>query len=252
MSRTQPRDAQAGGALERLRKVLALERTKGYADTAVMGGLDRFLSTLLERNDLSSKSPALRAIRSLPADGYHGLSPAERRRWLEEALAAGAPRPKDARANARPRSPKPAPATAEPPGIDAPITVLKGVKAALASRFEKLGVRTIRDLLYLFPRRHNDFAKLRRVAELTPGEEETVRVRVWSANEARLGRIKGTLAEVADESGMMRVVWFNQPFIARQLRTNAEIVLSGRVILHKGRPTFENPEWEIWEQGEEL
>ena len=64
MSRTQPRGAQAGEALEQLRKVLALERTKGYADTAVMGGLDRFLSTLLEQNSLSSKSPAVRAIRA--------------------------------------------------------------------------------------------------------------------------------------------------------------------------------------------
>ncbi|MCH8994919.1 MAG: ATP-dependent DNA helicase RecG [Chloroflexi bacterium] len=252
MSRTQRRDSQTGEALERLRKILTLERSKGYADTAVMGGLDRFLGTLLEHNSLSSELPAARAIRSLPGGGYHSLSPPERRRWLEEALAAGAPPPKDVPAKARPSSPKPARASEQSAGIEAPITVLKGVQAALAARFEKLGVRTVRDLLYLFPRRHNDFASLRRVAELTPGEEETVRVRVWSANEVRLGRIRGTQAEVADESGMMRVVWFNQPFIARQLRTNAEIVLSGRVVIHKGRPTFENPEWEIWEQGEEL
>ncbi len=75
---------------------------------------------------------------------------------------------------------------------------------------------------------------------------------VWSADEKRLGARKGTEATVGDDSGMMKVVWFNMPFIARQLRTNAEIVLSGRVRLYKGRPSFENPEWELWDGQEEL
>ena len=126
------------------------------------------------------------------------------------------------------------------------------MKPNLAARLETLDVRTVGDLLHLFPRRHNDFARLRRIGELTPGEEETVRAQIWSAKEKYLGRRKGTEATVGDESGMMRVIWFNQPFIARQLRTNAEIVLSGRVTLHQGRPSFENPEWELWEEGEEL
>ena len=238
-----------GEALERLRKILKLEQVKGYADTAVMGGLDRFLRTFLERDGQPSDSPVVRAIRALPSGGYRALSERERNRWLAEALgAAGGPAPTRAKGPRRPTTPQ----RERPAGIDAPITVLKGIKSGLAARFEKLGVRTVRDLLYLFPRRHNDFARLRQIGELTPGEEETVRVRVWSAREAHLGRRKGTEATVGDESGMMQVVWFNQPFIARQLRTNAEIVLSGRVAIHKGRPTLENPEWELWEPGEEL
>ena len=250
----QPRRAAASGGelLERLRKVLELEQRKGCADTAVMGGLDRFLGTILERNGLPSDSPAVRAIRSLPAGGYRRLAAPRRRRWLEPTLAAAAGRPAPKRRERPARSRPAPPADDGPQGIDAHITVLKGVRSALAARLETLDVRTVRDLLYLFPRRHNDFARLRQIGELTPGAEETVRARVWSANEKYLGRRKGSEATVGDESGMMSVVWFNQPFIARQLRTNAEIVLSGRVSLHKGRPTFENPEWELWEPGEEL
>ena len=251
MTRARRPVADTREALERLRKVLELERAKGYADTAVMGGLDRFLGTLLERDGLPSSSPAVRAIRSLPSDGYRRLAAPERRRWLEETLATTTGRP-PTRPKARSQPRPAAPLRAHPARADAPITVLKGVKSALAARFEKLGVGTVRDLLYLFPRRHNDFAHLRPIGELTPGAEGTVRARVWSAHEAQLGRRKGTEATVGDESGMMQVVWFNQPFVARQLRTNAEIVLSGRVTLHQGRPTFENPEWELWEPGEEL
>ncbi|MDZ4277828.1 MAG: DEAD/DEAH box helicase, partial [Dehalococcoidia bacterium] len=252
MSRTA-RAAERQETLMVLRKILELEQKKGNDDSAVVGGLDRFLGTLLERDGLAADSPVAQAIRSLPQGGYHGLPTAERRRWLESALTAtGRPATAGGPATARPKASARPARTEQPAGVAAPITVLKGVKSGLATHFEKLGVRTIRDLLYLFPRRHNDFAQLRPIAELTLGEEETVRARVWSSREAQLGRGKGTEATVGDESGMMRVVWFNQPFVARQLRTNMEIVLSGRVAIYHGRPTFDNPEWEVWEEGEEL
>ena len=100
--------ATPGDPLERLRKVLQLEQAKGYADTAVMGGLDRFLRTLLERDGPPADSPVVRAIRSLPAGGYRRLTALARRRWLEQTLAAalGRPAPKRQPA-ARPRSTRP-------------------------------------------------------------------------------------------------------------------------------------------------
>ncbi len=251
MSPPARRAATGGAPVEALRKVLELERKRGCADTAVYGGLDRFLHNMIGDDGFPPDSPVVAAIRVLPEGGYARLSVAERRRWLQQALTAASGRPVDAVPAAAAPSSRPAAPERRAP-IDAPVTVLKGVKAGLAARFEKLGVHTVRDLLYLFPHRHSDFARLRKIAELTPGSEETVRARVWSAHETQLGRRKGTEATVGDESGMMRVVWFNQPYVARQLRTNAEIVLAGRVALYHGRPTLENPEWEGWEAGEEL
>ena len=242
--RVQERDTVAV-----LRKVLELERKLKHEDKAVAGGLDALLRNIGTAKGVPQ--PVVEAIRSLPAGGYRCLSHNERARWIADVLAAAGGKPIAPRSATPPRAQKP-PAAPSPQGIDAPVTVLKGVKERLAERYEKLGVRTVRDLLYLFPRRYNDFANLRHVAELSAGEEATVRARIWDAHEAQLGRIKGTEADVGDESGMMRVVWFRQPWIARQLKTNAEIVLSGRVSLYKGRPTFENPEWELWETGEEL
>jgi ATP-dependent DNA helicase RecG len=124
------------------------------------------------------------------------------------------------------------------------VTVIKGVKEAMQARLAKLGIATVRDLLYLFPNRHNDFANVRPIAELTPDEDQTALVTVWSASVARLGRRPGTQATVGDASGTMRIVWFNQPYLADQLHTNDRIVIAGKVGLFNRTKTMENPEWE--------
>ena len=165
--------ARGDEPIVRLRKVLELERKQGSRNTAVMGGLDRFLRTLVEGKGLPDGSPASGAIGSLPAGGYEALTQVERKRWLNEALAAASGRPAPPQGK-KPAAPPRAKQPEHPPGVGAPLTVLKGVKAGLAGRFDTIGVRTVRDLLYLFPRRHNDFANLRPIAELTAGADETI------------------------------------------------------------------------------
>jgi ATP-dependent DNA helicase RecG len=68
---------------------------------------------------------------------------------------------------------------------------------------------------------------------------------VWWARQVLLGGRPGTEAVVGDQTGTVRVVWFNQPYLARTLTPNARIALSGRVGLFKGRQVFESPEWEM-------
>jgi ATP-dependent DNA helicase RecG len=259
---------------EQVRKVLLLEKAKGLRDRAVLGGLDRYLKRLVENHSLGSQSSLLRSIAALPSHGYASLDPARRRRWIESALSAvtsGAVAPAHRPASSRSgptggRSPAASAKRRAPPSgrrvaseeraggeksLEAPITVLSGVRQGLAAKFARLGVHTVRDALLFFPRRHNDFAHIRKISELVVGQEQTVIVNVWSAEDTRIGRrLRGTEAWVADETGMMRVVWFNQPYLARQLRTNAPLVLSGRVNLYKGQKTLESPEWELLESEE--
>lgn len=134
-------------------------------------------------------------------------------------------------------------------GVDAELQALKRIGFALKVKFEKLKVVTVRDLLLFFPRRHVDYGEPVPISQLQLGREQTVRVRVWSATEKKMGfRIRSTEAKVGDSTGMMTCTWFNQPWIAKQLPVNAEIVLSGRVAEYQGRPKFDNPEWEIWSE----
>jgi len=145
------------------------------------------------------------------------------------------------------RRPRPTPAEIAQRGLDVDISALRRVSAPLIVKFEKLGVRTVRDLLFFFPRRHVDYGEPVPIAQLEPGKEQTVRAQVWSARERLMGwRMRSTEATIGDASGMMQCVWFNQPWVAKQLPINAEIVVAGRVSERQGRPQFDNPEWEIW------
>jgi ATP-dependent DNA helicase RecG len=102
----------------------------------------------------------------------------------------------------------------------------------------------VRDLLYLFPNRHLDYSTRTRVSDLVHGGEATIVANVWQAHESRPGGRRSTEAIVGDETGNVRVVWFNNPYIVRQLSPNMRIVVSGRVRLFQGRFVFESPEWE--------
>jgi len=84
--------------VESLRKVLELERAKDFADTAVLGGLDGFLHRLMKEDRPLGGARLRTALGALPAHGYAGLTPSERRRWAERLLSVLADGPNSARA----------------------------------------------------------------------------------------------------------------------------------------------------------
>ncbi|MBI2329527.1 MAG: ATP-dependent DNA helicase RecG [Chloroflexi bacterium] len=217
--------------VESLRKILELECKKGYADSAVIGGLDKFLRHWAGQAVESITAPQLLNRFNklhLVDSNYASLTNEQRRECVIP------------RANR----------TVSNQSIDSPITVVKGISSSLATRFNKLGVTTIRDLLYFFPHRHLDYSQRKPIAQLTEGSEETIVANVWQAQEIRLGGRRSTEAIVGDESGNVRVVWFNNPYLAKNLATNTRLVISGRVSLFKGRHVFESPEWERVEDKE--
>jgi ATP-dependent DNA helicase RecG len=108
----------------------------------------------------------------------------------------------------------------------------------------------VRDLLYFFPRRYVDYSRTKPVSELVEGEEQTIIGTIWQARVAALGSRQGTEAIVGDKTGNVRVVWFNQPYLAKRFRTNAKVVISGTVGLFKGHKVFESPAWELLEDKE--
>lgn len=211
-----------------LRKILELEEKRGCRDDAVVGGVDRLLRRWA--NELPS---------GMTLVTYADLDTSEREVWIRGAL--------DQLNGSKVRTAKPGAAlepSAVQEGLDAPVTAIRGISGNLAARFNRLGVETVRDLLYFFPRRHMDYSKRKAIAELKVGEEQTIVATVWEARQTTLGGRRSAEAIVGDETGNMRVVWFNQPYLARKLRTNSRMVLSGRVSLYKGMKVFQSPEHE--------
>ena len=115
----------------------------------------------------------------------------------------------------------------------------------MAQKLEKLGAETICDLLYLFPRRYDDYTLMKPINRLNYGEQVTVIGTIW---QTRAKRMKGnqTLVQavINDGTGSVQATWFNQPWLTKQLPAGMQIVLSGKVDQFLGRPVFNSPEWE--------
>jgi ATP-dependent DNA helicase RecG len=246
-----------------LRKVLELEKQRGYADAAVFGGLDKFLNNWSAQAVETVTAPRrLARFNKLFKVSYSAMSPEKREAWTKDVfnfLDEKEPKPKSALKSktappSRKKSPPPVKKiepTTNATAIDAPVTAVKGMGPNLAVKFKKLGVQTVRDLLYYFPHRHLDYSKLKQISQLVEGEEQTIIANVWQAQETRPGGRRSAEAIVGDETGNIRAVWFNQPYLAKTLTTNARIILSGKVSLFKGRHVFMSPEWELLE-GQDL
>ncbi len=251
--------------VEPLRTILKLECQRGYVDTAVIGGLDRYLLNWSNQNRhklVSSKQLARFKALGLAAPVYAALDRESRKSWIDEFLGwladveqstTSTPqikKPVSSTATKRKISPVTVTFAPRVVNVDSPVTVIKGIKESLAAKLGKLGVRTIRDLLYFFPRRHLDYSQRKCIAELEAGKEQTVLATVWEARVVKLGGQGATEITIGDETGNVRAIWFNQPYLAKRFATNAQIVISGRVVDFKGRLVFESPEWELVEDKE--
>jgi ATP-dependent DNA helicase RecG len=139
----------------------------------------------------------------------------------------------------------PAPAGARSAALEAEVTTLPRVGQMQAKRLEKLGIRTIEDLLYHFPRRYDDYSRLKLIHQLRPGDEVTVLANV---RQTTLRQLDGgrTIIKciVTDGTGQLELTWFNQPFLEKRLAPGTSIVVSGRVEQFLGRLTMNSPEWE--------
>ncbi len=241
-----PQALQRSSKIYSLGKILLQEQNNEFDDSAVLGGLDRFL----QRWEADLKP----LLGRLPL--YSQMLSSQRKRWASEILT----RLKllDKGQGPKTSTPKRKPETkAQPsPGdltLEDDITRLRGVTSSNITRFHRLGLHKIRDLVYLFPRRHNDFAHICKIADLVPGQEQTIVATVWEASEVTLGRrMRSTQAVLGDETGNMRVVWFNQPYLAKSFHSGDWLVVSGKVSVFKSRKVMESPEYELLKGQEEL
>ena len=241
-------------AIRSLYNILRQERARGFDDTAVIGGLDGFL----ERFDDDLK-PFLGGLTS-----YTSLTAGERSEWsgqtverMRAAIGASArPAESDPRSTPNGRSsagrqPRKPAAPKRPLKISDEVTRMKGVWRKMEPRLENLGVTTVGDLVYLFPNRHTDYTKIRKVAQLSPGDDQTAILTVWEASQTMLGRQKSTQAVLGDETGNVRAVWFNNPWLASRLKQGCRVSLSGKVTVFRGSLVFQGPECEVLEEDDD-
>jgi len=123
----------------------------------------------------------------------------------------------------------------QPADIDAPVQYVRGVGPKRAEMFERLGVRTIRDLLYYFPRKYHDRRNLVHIKDAKPGTNAMMVGDVLRVNLRRKGRGKGVLTVVVqDETGQIRAVWYNQNYLADRFESGDTLLLWGAVREYTG------------------
>jgi ATP-dependent DNA helicase RecG len=136
--------------------------------------------------------------------------------------------------------------------LRAPVTAIPGVGPALEQRLHKLSLHTVRDLLFYFPREHHDFSKLKKIGQVAFGETATILGLIWEVENVRTGKrnLVRTIARVSDETGVIRAVWFQQPYLQKQLPRGAYIVLTGTKQRMGNRVEFTVKTHELPEKGD--
>ena len=268
-------------SINKIHKIFKLEASRGYDNRAVVGGLNRILDTWeAEARSDGVSEDIIEAIRIRLRD-YPNLSEksrAEALKGLWTRLQSASEIPKNnnlvpERKAPTPRTrPKPKPAEpaedisievestvaespkeeepAEPPAaLDAPVTVIKNVGPRYASTLAKLNIHTLRDMLYNFPRRYDDYSLLKPINRLRFDQVVTVIGTVTRVSTRKLGGKNKKLVEavINDKTGSIKATWFN-PWESKRLRNGMQIALSGKVDQYLGRLVLNNPEWEPIDQ----
>ncbi|HXL38426.1 MAG TPA: DEAD/DEAH box helicase, partial [Ktedonobacteraceae bacterium] len=103
--------------------------------------------------------------------------------------------------------------------LSAEITAVPGVGPSIAAKLRSLGIRTIRDLLFYFPRQHRDYSKLEKIANIPFSEVATTLGLIWEVETFRSSKgLARTIATISDDTGKLRVTWFNQSYLQKQLQ----------------------------------
>ncbi len=130
--------------------------------------------------------------------------------------------------------------------LNSPIEELYLVGPARAKLLKKLGVTTLKDLLFYLPRAHQDLSKFSPIGELKANEFSNVKAKIISVKSfrTRARRLTLTQATIEDDSGTITCVWFNQPFLSKVLKENETFIFSGKVTLSKNKLQLQNPIYE--------
>src|SRR3989338_8091494 len=115
-----------------------------------------------------------------------------------------------------------------------------------ARRLEKLGIKTFEDFLFHIPFRYDDFSIVSKINRVQPGEVVTIQGTVSQiTNEFTKNFKRLQKAEIADETGTIEVVWFNQSYLTKVIHVQDKIALSGKIDWFLRRLVMQSPDYEI-------
>jgi ATP-dependent DNA helicase RecG len=119
---------------------------------------------------------------------------------------------------------------------------VKGVGPKTVEQFASAGLMTVRDLIDFLPRKHEDFSEVVNIADVHPGKM-TIKARCEKIETRPVRRgLRITKATLADDTGKLQAVWFNQPYRTTQLaKSDDEFYFSGEFEFNYNKYQLSNP-----------
>ncbi len=140
------------------------------------------------------------------------------------------------------------------PNLNTPIEKLFNIGSVYVGKLHKVGIKTAGDLLFYFPFRYDDFSEVKKISEVELGEKVSVVGKIIDIRNVRTWKRKMNITEalVEDDSGAIKAVWFNQPFLVRNLKIGANVSLSGKVAYAQEGLQLSSPAYELLGRGQVL
>ncbi len=129
-----------------------------------------------------------------------------------------------------------------------PIQNVPGIGAIHQKRLARLGIVTLQDLIFHFPHRYEDFSRVVFIADVVPDQAVSIHGLIRSIGVRRSWKTKRFITEavIEDDTGDIKVMWFNQPYLTRTMKKGRRIAIAGKASADdKGHLAFVSPEFEL-------
>ncbi len=130
--------------------------------------------------------------------------------------------------------------------LKTPIENIANIGEVYKKRLKNVGIKSVRDLLWYFPHRYEDFSNIIPIKKIKPGEFNCIRGKILSIESKKTWKRRMTITEaiVQDKTSPLRVVWFGQPYLIKTLTPGSLVCLAGKTALKKNEIYLNNPAYE--------
>lgn len=131
--------------------------------------------------------------------------------------------------------------------LEIPITEFKGIGPKTALILEKNKIKTIKNLIFYFPYKYIDLSKIQKIKDVKIGENVVIlgritNIKIFTTPKRKMFLVQGI---VSDETGSLKVIWYNQPYLAKILSGGPNLLLYGKLKKTSGGVFLQSPKFEI-------
>lgn len=127
--------------------------------------------------------------------------------------------------------------------VNVPVTILKGIGEKTAKTLEKMKIVTVDDLIHYYPRDYEIKKEFCKIADMQINETYLVEADVSQAPfNLRKKNMILTKMKVKDDTGVLEVTWFRQPYMQQKFSINQKVILKGKVTIKQGKKEMTSPQ----------